>query len=108
MAYTLTFAKRAVAAAGAALLLGGLAGCATPFNANVSRYSAQLPAPQGQTFAVVAADPALALGCCQCRRLGLHYFHFRFRRRQWCGPPRLTVARALNNVQIDRGVQETA
>ena len=62
MAYSLSFAKRAAAAAGAALLLGGLAGCATPFNANVSRYSAQLPAPQGQTYAVVADDKALEGG----------------------------------------------
>jgi len=62
MAYTLTFAKRAFAAAGAALLLGGLAGCATPFKANVSRYSAALPAPQGQTYVVVADDKALQGG----------------------------------------------
>ena len=62
MAYTLTLAKRAAKAAGAAVLLAGLGACATPFNANVSRYSAQLPAPQGQTFAIVAADPALSGG----------------------------------------------
>ncbi|MFM5916665.1 MAG: DUF4136 domain-containing protein [Novosphingobium sp.] len=62
MAYTLSFAKRVAKAAGAALLLTGLAACAAPFNANVSRFSAALPAPQGQTFAVVAADQALAGG----------------------------------------------
>lgn len=44
------------------LLLAGLAACATPFNADVTRYQTQLPAPQGQTFAVVAEDPALAGG----------------------------------------------
>ncbi|WP_374528953.1 DUF4136 domain-containing protein [Novosphingobium sp.] len=44
------------------LMLGALAACATPFNANVSRYQSQLPAPQGQTFYVVADDPALAGG----------------------------------------------
>ena len=44
------------------LLLAGLAACATPFNANVTRYQTQLPAPQGQTFAVVAEDPGLAGG----------------------------------------------
>ncbi|MBX9897071.1 MAG: DUF4136 domain-containing protein [Qipengyuania sp.] len=44
------------------LLLAGLAACATPFNADVTRYQAQLPAPQGQSFAVVAEDPALAGG----------------------------------------------
>lgn len=44
------------------LLLAGLAACATPFNANVTRYQTQLPAPQGQSFAVVADDPALAGG----------------------------------------------
>ena len=62
MAYTHIFSKRAVKAAAAGLLLTGLAACATPFNANVSRYSAALPAPQGQTFVVVAADPALSGG----------------------------------------------
>jgi hypothetical protein len=45
----------------AAVLLGfstlGLAGCATGFNAKVSRFQA-MPAPQGQSFFVVAADPA--------------------------------------------------
>ena len=45
----------------AALLLA-LSACATGFNANVSRYQSQLPAPSGQTFAVVADDPALAGG----------------------------------------------
>lgn len=40
----------------------GLAACAPTFNADVSRFQAQLPAPQGQTFAVVAEDPALAGG----------------------------------------------
>lgn len=41
-------------AAPAALLL--TAGCAQDFKANVSRFQA-LPAPQGQTFYIVAADP---------------------------------------------------
>ena len=53
---------RMIKATAAALLVTGLAACATPFNANVSRYSAQLPAPQGQTFAIVAADSALSGG----------------------------------------------
>jgi hypothetical protein len=48
--------------ASAPLLLAGLSACASSFNADVSRYAAQLPAPQGQTFAVVADDPALAGG----------------------------------------------
>lgn len=49
--------------AAAALALAGLSACATPFKANVSRYSsAQLPAPQGQTYAVVADNPQLAGG----------------------------------------------
>ncbi len=46
----------------APVLLAGLAACATPFNADVSRFQSRLPAPQGQTFAVVAEDPALAGG----------------------------------------------
>jgi hypothetical protein len=50
-------AKLAKLAAPAILL--ALAGCAaTPFRADVSRFQTQLPAPQGQTFAVKAADPA--------------------------------------------------
>lgn len=40
----------------------GLAACAPSFKADVSRFQAQMPAPQGQTFAVVAEDPALAGG----------------------------------------------
>ncbi|KPP94333.1 protein of unknown function [Erythrobacter sp. HL-111] len=43
-------------------LAGSLAACATPFKADVSRFAAQLPAPQGETFAVVAEDPKLAGG----------------------------------------------
>jgi hypothetical protein len=44
------------------IMLAALAACAQPFNAKVSRFQSQLPAPQGQTFAVVADDPALAGG----------------------------------------------
>jgi len=44
------------------LLLVSLAACSQAFNANVSRFASQLPAPQGQSFAVVADDPALAGG----------------------------------------------
>lgn len=53
--------KGAKLAAVPALALG-LAACATPFRADVSRFESQLPAPQGQSFAVVADDPALAGG----------------------------------------------
>lgn len=44
------------------MLLASLAACATPFNADVTRFQTQLPAPQGQSFAIVADDPALAGG----------------------------------------------
>lgn len=44
------------------MILAGLAACATPFKADVSRFQTQLPAPEGETFAVVADDPALAGG----------------------------------------------
>ncbi|MEP3050597.1 MAG: DUF4136 domain-containing protein [Erythrobacter sp.] len=40
----------------------GLAACATPFKADVQRFQSQLPAPTGETFAVVADDPELAGG----------------------------------------------
>ena len=53
--------KVAKLAAAPALALG-LAACATPFRADVSRFESQLPAPQGQSFFVVADDPALAGG----------------------------------------------
>lgn len=54
---------RFLAAVGALGLLGaGLTACATGFQADVSRFQAQLPAPQGQTFAVVADDPDLVGG----------------------------------------------
>ena len=46
----------------ASLMLASLGACATPFRADVSRFESRLPAPQGQTFAVVAEDPALAGG----------------------------------------------
>jgi hypothetical protein len=44
------------------LVLAGLAACASPFNAKVSRFQSMLPAPQGQTFTVVADDPDLRGG----------------------------------------------
>lgn len=46
----------------AGLATAALAACAPTFNADVSRFQSQLPAPQGQSFAVVAEDPALAGG----------------------------------------------
>jgi hypothetical protein len=46
----------------AALLMLAVAACASPFNANVSRFQSQLPPPAGQTFAVVAENPANAGG----------------------------------------------
>lgn len=54
------FRKITLIAAPAAALLA-LSGCATPFRADVARFQ-QMPAPQGQSFAVVADDPALAGG----------------------------------------------
>jgi Domain of unknown function (DUF4136) len=48
--------------AAAAVLLLGLSACATNFRADVSRYQTQLPAPAGQTFAVVADDATLSGG----------------------------------------------
>src|SRR6185369_1290529 len=46
----------------APLALATLAACASHFNADVSRFESQLPAPAGQTFTVVADDPAMAGG----------------------------------------------
>ncbi|MDC0887307.1 DUF4136 domain-containing protein, partial [Altererythrobacter sp.] len=56
------FSRRLLKAAAVPLMLATLGACATPFKADVSRFQSQLPAPQGQTFAVVADDPALAGG----------------------------------------------
>ena len=53
---------KALRLASVTLLMLGLAACANSFKADVSRFEAQLPAPQGETFAVVADDPALAGG----------------------------------------------
>lgn len=50
-----TFLKSAMAA-GAMLVLSA---CAQGFRADVSRFQ-QMPAPQGQSFAIVASDPALS------------------------------------------------
>jgi hypothetical protein len=54
------FGRMKVAAA--VLMLLGLAACTQTLTANVSRFQSQLPAPSGQTFAVVADDPAMAGG----------------------------------------------
>jgi hypothetical protein len=58
----LTNWSRTMKLVAAPLALGTLAACATPFNADVQRFQSALPAPQGQTFTVVADDPALAGG----------------------------------------------
>lgn len=58
--YSSPFARFRSAAAAALLL--GLAACAQNFRADVSRFQSQLPAPSGQTFAVVADDPTMAGG----------------------------------------------
>lgn len=63
MTRTSHFSARALKMAAVPLLLASLAACASPgFKADVSRFQAQLPAPAGETFAVVADDPALAGG----------------------------------------------
>ena len=48
---------RLAALALATALATALTGCAESFDANVSRFSHELPAPAGQTFAMVALDP---------------------------------------------------
>lgn len=58
---TMTKTRRLALAAmtGAAL---ALASCATPFRADVSRFQTALPAPQGQSFSIMAMDAADAGG----------------------------------------------
>lgn len=53
--------KNKVATFLAPLALLALGACATPFKADVSRFQ-ELPAPQGQSFNIRAADPAYAGG----------------------------------------------
>jgi len=48
--------------AAVAVMLLALAACTNTFRADVSRFQSQLPAPAGQTVAVVADDPQLAGG----------------------------------------------
>src|SRR3546814_9151616 len=60
MARMSLFRKIAIIAAPAAALLA-LSGCASPFRADVARFQ-QLPAPQGQSFSVMADDPQLSGG----------------------------------------------
>jgi hypothetical protein len=63
MKLTLNHTQRALKLASVPLLLAGLAACASPgFKADVSRFQTQLPAPSGESFAVVADDPKLAGG----------------------------------------------
>jgi Domain of unknown function (DUF4136) len=53
--------KLAIAAAAASML--ALGACAAPgFRADVARFQSQLPFPQGQSFRIVAANPALSGG----------------------------------------------
>lgn len=54
--------RRLLGLSAVSLMLVTLAGCTTPFKADVKRFQAQLPAPAGQTFAVVADDPKDAGG----------------------------------------------
>lgn len=54
--------RRLLGLSAVSLMLVTLAGCATPFKADVKRFQTQLPAPAGTTFAVVADDPKDAGG----------------------------------------------
>ncbi|WFL76043.1 DUF4136 domain-containing protein [Altererythrobacter arenosus] len=62
MKFSIKDTSRALKLASVPLVLASLAACATPFKADVSRFQSQMPAPQGESFAVVADDPALAGG----------------------------------------------
>lgn len=59
---TFSFKTSAKRASLPLLMAAGLSACAPTFNADVSRFATTLPAPQGQTYAVVAEDPKLAGG----------------------------------------------
>lgn len=53
--------RRSLLALAAPVALLALGGCATPFRADVSRFQ-MMPAPEGQTFLVQAADPQMQGG----------------------------------------------
>lgn len=57
-----TWIAKSMKASMAGLLVLGLSACAEGLDTKVTRFQSQLPAPQGQTFAVVADDPSLAGG----------------------------------------------
>lgn len=57
-----TAVGRSLKLAAIPLVLASLSACATGFDANVKRFQSQMPPPSGQTFAVVADDPALSGG----------------------------------------------
>ena len=52
------FSGKALIAAVALVALPALAGCAEGLDTSVTRFSAALPPPAGQSFAIVADDPA--------------------------------------------------
>ena len=89
----------------AAALLGisalGLAGCATGFPAQVSRYQA-MPAPQGQSFFIVPADPAMAGGLEFSRYAG--HVAQAMQAQGYAQAPSLEAATMV--VQLDYGVDE--
>jgi len=58
----LTALSKSLKLASIPLVLASLSACATGLDTSVSRFQSQMPAPAGQTFAVVAEDPALAGG----------------------------------------------
>ena len=60
---TIRMANRAVAA----LLVFGLAGCASNFKSDVSSWH-QLPPPNGESFAIIAKDPA--------KRTSIEFSHY--------------------------------
>lgn len=65
MPRTKTFGRKlrsGLMVATALALAGAVSGCTNSFDASVSRFQHELPAPQGQTFAVVAEDPRNAGG----------------------------------------------
>ncbi len=89
----------------AAALLGisalGLSACATGFPAQVSRYQA-MPAPQGQSFFIVPAEPALAGGLEFSRYAG--QVALAMQAQGYAQAPSLQAASMV--VELDYGVDE--
>src|ERR1700749_4343684 len=97
--------KRLLLSIAAPIALLGVSGCATNFQANVSRFQ-RLPAPQGQTFRVEASDPRNRGGPefdTYAREVGAHMTQVGYREAAPGGPADMIVQIGYG---VDHGQQK--